>query len=203
MSHTPSIQRVAHVGVFVTDLERSIAFYRDILGLTVTDEDRGPGLIFLSSHPEDEHHEILLASGRDVPPNVKLLQQIAFRCAALADVIEYWKRFKANQVKIMYTITHGNAISCYFKDPDDNILEVYWQTGLKARQGFLMGLDFNKSEQELMSEVEAWSSNTARPASSTSNCWKSKTSENDSGVAQGVIPPRLLSTPSKNAPLMR
>jgi len=155
MSHTPSIQRVAHVGVFVTDLERSIAFYRDILGLTVTDEDRGPGLIFLSSHPEDEHHEILLASGRDVPPNVKLLQQIAFRCAALADVIEYWKRFKANQVKIMYTITHGNAISCYFKDPDDNILEVYWQTGLKARQGFLMGLDFNKSEQELMSEVEA------------------------------------------------
>ncbi|MEY2621648.1 MAG: hypothetical protein RIT26_1468 [Pseudomonadota bacterium] len=155
MSHTPSIQRVAHVGVFVTDLERSIAFYRDILGLTVTDEDRGPGLIFLSSHPDDEHHEILLASGRDVPPNVKLLQQIAFRCETLTDVVEYWKRFKANQVKIMYTITHGNAISCYFKDPDDNILEVYWQTGLKARQGFLMGLDFNKSEQELMAEVEA------------------------------------------------
>ena len=153
MTPAPSIERVAHVGVFVTDLDRSIAFYRDILGLTVTDEDRGPGLIFLSSHPDDEHHEILLASGRDVPPNVKLLQQIAFRCSRLSDVIGYWKRFVENNVKIIYTITHGNAISCYFKDPDDNILEVYWQTGLKARQGFLLSLDFNKSEAELIAEV--------------------------------------------------
>ena len=70
-------------------------------------------------------------------------------------MIGYWKRFVENNVKIIYTITHGNAISCYFKDPDDNILEVYWQTGLKARQGFLIGLDFNKSEDELMREVTA------------------------------------------------
>jgi len=153
MSKSPSIERVAHVGLFVSDLERSIAFYRDMLGLIVTDEDRGPGLIFLSSHPEDEHHEILLTSGRDVPKDVKLLQQIAFRCSHLSDVIGYWKRFKEHNVKIIYTITHGNAISCYFKDPDDNILEVYWQTGLKARQGFLIGLDFNKSEDELIAEV--------------------------------------------------
>ena len=155
MSHTPSIERVAHVGVFVTDLKKSIAFYRDILGLKVTDENPEAGMVFLSSHPDDEHHEVLLASGREAPANVKLLQQIAFRCSALADVLEYWKRFKAHGVKIMYTITHGNAISCYFKDPDDNILEVYWQTGLKARQGFLIGLDFNKSESELMKEVRA------------------------------------------------
>jgi catechol 2,3-dioxygenase-like lactoylglutathione lyase family enzyme len=153
MSHTPSIERVAHVGLFVSDLERSIAFYRDILGLQVTDQNPEAGMVFLSSHPEDEHHEVLLASGRQAPSDVRLLQQIAFRCSSLADVLAYWKRLTQHQAKIMYTITHGNAISCYFKDPDDNILEVYWQTGLKARQGFLIGLDFNKSEAQLMDEV--------------------------------------------------
>ena len=59
----------------------------------------------------------------------------------------------ANDVKIIYTITHGNAISCYFKDPDENICEVYWPTGLKARQGFLIGLDFNDSEEKIMKQV--------------------------------------------------
>lgn len=149
----PSIERIAHVGIHVNDLERSIKFYRDILGLIISDEDRNAGLIFMSSHPDDEHHEVLLAAGRNTPKDVKLLQQIAFRCSNLSDVLGYWKIFIENDVKILYTITHGNAISCYFYDPDGNICEVYWPTGLKARQGFLVGLDFNKSELELMSEV--------------------------------------------------
>ena len=58
-------------------------------------------------------------------------------------------------MSILYTVTHGNAISCYFKDPDENICEVYWPTGLKARQGFLIGLDFNESEETIMAKVNA------------------------------------------------
>ena len=134
----PSIERLAHVGIHVNDVEKSIVFYRDILGLKVSDE---------------EHHELLLLSGRNVSVDARLLQQISFRCLTLTDVIEYWKRFVANDVKIIYTITHGNAISCYFKDPDENICEVYWPTGLKARQGFLIGLDFNDSEEKIMKQV--------------------------------------------------
>jgi catechol 2,3-dioxygenase-like lactoylglutathione lyase family enzyme len=149
----PSIERLAHVGIHVNDVEKSIIFYRDILGLKVSDEDREAGLIFMSSHPDEEHHELLLLSGRNVSVDARLLQQISFRCLTLTDVIEYWKRFVAHDVKIIYTITHGNAISCYFKDPDENICEVYWPTGLKARQGFLIGLDFNDSEEKIMKQV--------------------------------------------------
>lgn len=152
---TPSIERLTHVGLHVRDLEKSVAFYRDVLGLTVSDHDKGAGLVFLSSHPDDEHHEVLLTSGRNVPVDGRLIQQIAFRCTTLADVIGYWRRFMAQGVKILYTITHGNAISCYFMDPDDNICEVYWPTGLKARQGFLIGLDFNRGEDELIRDVQA------------------------------------------------
>jgi hypothetical protein len=54
---------------------------------------------------------------------------------------------------ILYTVTHGNAVACYFRDPDDNICEVYWQTGLKARQGFLAPLDFTQPELAIMQRV--------------------------------------------------
>jgi hypothetical protein len=86
---------------------------------------------------------------------VRLLQQISFRVYSLRDVIEYWKRFIANNVTVIYTVTHGNAVSCYFKDPDENICEVYWPTGLKARQGFLQGLNFNDSEENIMARVHS------------------------------------------------
>ena len=74
--HTPSIERLAHVGIHVQDLDKSLAFYRDMLGLQISDENREAGLIFMSSHPDEEHHEVLLASGRNVPNDVRLLQQI-------------------------------------------------------------------------------------------------------------------------------
>ena len=150
---TPAIERLAHVGLHVRDLQKSVAFYRDIVGLKISDDDKLAGIVFMSSHPEEEHHELLLTAGRSVPLNAQLLQQISFRCSTLKDVIEYWRRFVANNINILYTVTHGNAISCYFKDPDENICEVYWTTGLKARQGFLIGLDFNESEEALMRQV--------------------------------------------------
>jgi|GEM_PF-103838 catechol 2,3-dioxygenase-like lactoylglutathione lyase family enzyme len=151
--HVPQIERLAHVGIFVRDLETSINFYQNILGLTMSDDDRAHGLVFFSSHPDDEHHEVLLTTGRTVPIEAKLIQQISFRCETLADVIAYWKRFVANDVKILYTVTHGNAVACYFFDPDDNICEVYWRTGLKARQGFLVGVDLNLPEDEILAYV--------------------------------------------------
>jgi catechol-2,3-dioxygenase len=38
--------------------------------------------------------------------------------------------------KIEYTITHSNAIAVYLYDPGGNRAEGYWDTGLKACQGW-------------------------------------------------------------------
>jgi catechol 2,3-dioxygenase-like lactoylglutathione lyase family enzyme len=59
----PRIASLGHVGIFVEDIDRSIAFYRDLLGLTVTDYDEKAGMCFLSSRPREEHHEFLRAGG--------------------------------------------------------------------------------------------------------------------------------------------
>ena len=53
----PAIGKLGHVGLHVKDLERQKHFYRDILGLEVTDEDPNMGVVFLSARPAEEHQD--------------------------------------------------------------------------------------------------------------------------------------------------
>ncbi len=152
-ANAPRIERLAHVGLHVFDLQRSVDFYHGVLGLEITDDDKEHGLLFLSADPDDEHHQLLLCEGRSVPIEGQLIQQVSFRCKNITDVIGFWRRLVAAGAPILYTVTHGNAVACYFRDPDGNICEVYWQTGLKARQGFIAPLDFDQPPEKLMDIV--------------------------------------------------
>ena len=149
----PQIAELGHVGLFVNDLERSRKFYTEVLGLHVTDEDQNMGVVFLSSRPDVEHHELVLCGGRDAPSGTRLVQQVSFRCSTLDDVLEFHKRFVAEGVTVDMTVTHGNAVGVYFEDPDGNIAEVYWSTGIPATQPFLEHLDLTQTPDALMAQV--------------------------------------------------
>lgn len=149
----PTIARLGHVGLHVTDLPRAVSFYRDILGLTVTDEDAAAGMVFLSARPAEEHHELLLCAGRNAPREAMVVQQISFRCDSLEDVRGYYRRLRESRVPIDMTVSHGNAIAAYFYDPDGNRCEVYWGTGLEARQPYLESVDLDEPADVLMDRV--------------------------------------------------
>lgn len=151
---TPSIARLGHVGLHVQDLDKEKAFYRDILGLKVSDEDPEMGMVFMSSRPDEEHHELLLCRGRNVGSEARVVQQVSFRCNSLEDVLGFYRRFKENGVKIDIILSHGNAIGVYGLDPEGNRFEVYWNTGLKAKQPYGVVLDLDKPAAELLKEVQ-------------------------------------------------
>jgi catechol-2,3-dioxygenase len=147
------IAKLGHVGIHCNDLEATEAFYRDVVGLTVTDEDLQAGMVFLSAQPDQEHHELVLLRGRDVPFGAMMLQQISFRCNTLADVLDFYARFKSNGVAFDMVVTHGNAVGIYFYDPEGNRCEVYWPTGLTARQPFLDAIDLTQPPAAIMERV--------------------------------------------------
>jgi catechol-2,3-dioxygenase len=151
---TPSIAKLGHIGLHVQDLEKEKTFYRDILGLTVTDEDLEVGMVFMSSRPEEEHHELLLCRGRNVSSDARVVQQISFRCNSLADVLGYYRRFKEYGVKIDVILSHGYAIGVYALDPEGNRFEIYWTTGWKAKQPYGIKINLEKPVEELMKQVE-------------------------------------------------
>ncbi|HEY3057818.1 MAG TPA: VOC family protein [Chloroflexota bacterium] len=150
---TPRIARLGHVGIHVHDLPAQEAFYTQVLGLHVTDRDDEAGLVFLSARPDVEHHEVLLTGGRDVPVGAKLIQQVSFRCDSMDDVVGFYRRLKERGVKLDRVVTHGNAIGVYFLDPEGNRCEVYWNTGLEARQPFGVPVDLDEDADEVMRKV--------------------------------------------------
>jgi catechol 2,3-dioxygenase-like lactoylglutathione lyase family enzyme len=106
-----------------------IAFYRDVLGLTVHQGHRDPDrLVFLTSNPDTDDHEIALMKGRD--GDAQIINHIAFRVDSPTVVKEFYDGFKRMGVTIDHTVSHayvaqGNTVSCYFLDPEGNRLEVY------------------------------------------------------------------------------
>jgi len=147
----------------VTDIARMRDFYTRVMGFTVTDEGeletpRGRiRIIFLSRDPK-EHHQIVLASGKpgDLPFNP--INQISFRMAEFAGLREMHRRLVAEQVKELYPVSHGNALSVYFHDPEGNRIELFVDTPWYVAQPLRVPMDMKLSDPELW----AWAETEAR-----------------------------------------
>ncbi len=151
----PRIAELGHVGLRCHDVDAQLRFFTQVLGLTVTDHDDALGIYFLSARPDTEHHELLLARGRTVPADAQLIQQISFRCEQLSDVIGFYHRLADSGARFDMIVSHGNAVGVYFYDPEGNRCEVYWQTGLTARQPFVEHIDLTQDPAELVASIHA------------------------------------------------
>lgn len=59
----PKVTSLGHLGLYVKDVERSVAFYRDVLGLQVSDRSHS-GAVFMTAQDRlTKHHELLAAPG--------------------------------------------------------------------------------------------------------------------------------------------
>jgi catechol 2,3-dioxygenase-like lactoylglutathione lyase family enzyme len=45
------VMGLGHVGIYVRDLERMVAFYRDVMGMQITKQNWRAGAVFLSADP--------------------------------------------------------------------------------------------------------------------------------------------------------
>jgi catechol 2,3-dioxygenase-like lactoylglutathione lyase family enzyme len=153
--HAPQI-RFSHVGLFVTDLGKMEDFYTRVLGFGVTDRGalRGAELVFLSRDP-DEHHQIVLVSGRpaDVPFNA--VNQISFRVASLDALRAVHDDLVATGVADLRPVTHGNAWSVYFRDPESNRIELFVDSPWHTPQPYAEPLDLRAPTEEILRSTEA------------------------------------------------
>ena len=146
----------SHMGMFVTDAARMEDFYTRVLGFAVT--DRGAlgavSLIFLSRDPR-EHHQIVLASGRPPAAGFNPINQISFRMADFAGLREMHRRLEKEGVKELAPVSHGNALSVYFRDPEGNRIELFVDTPWYGQQPVRVPMDMKLSDAELWQWAEA------------------------------------------------
>jgi catechol 2,3-dioxygenase len=131
LSRTRSIApgvAIGHVHLKVADLERAIAFYRDVLGFEVTDRF-GRYAAFLSAG--GYHHHIGLNTwesrgGQAPAPGTTGLYHAAILYPTRADLADALRRLLAHGIRIDGASDHGVSVAIYLRDPDGNGLELYW-----------------------------------------------------------------------------
>lgn len=157
MSDRLPAMRLAHMGMYVRDLERMAAFYKDVLGFVET--DRGPAhgehVVFLTRSP-NAHHQLVLSSGRpDSSGRKHAIQQISFMVESLDDLRAMHAMVRVrDDVSDIAPRDHGNAWSLYFRDPEENRIELYLDSPWHVCQPRHVDLDLALTDAEIHRRTE-------------------------------------------------
>jgi catechol 2,3-dioxygenase-like lactoylglutathione lyase family enzyme len=138
---------LGHFGIYVRDMPKMVNFYTNILGMTLTDRADDDRIVFLSAQPEVEHHELALARSPDQKTDAG---QISFHVDTLPGLRDLYRRVRDYGCRFDRIVNHGIAFGCYFRDPEDNRVEIYWSTGIDYPQPFGQPIDIEASDEELM-----------------------------------------------------
>ena len=119
---------IGHVHLKVTDLERALGFYRDLLGFTVT-QYYGTGAAFLSAG--EYHHHIGLNTWHSkgagpAPERAAGLYHAAILYPQRRDLAAILKRLLEQRYPLTGAANHGVSEALYINDPDGNGIELYW-----------------------------------------------------------------------------
>jgi catechol-2,3-dioxygenase len=148
---------LAHVGLWTFDFEMMVNFYVSLFGFVVSDrgQQNARQYAFLTASAQ-AHHQLVIVSGRAAtqPAAPGGLNQISFGMPTLSDLRGFHGRLSDYPVSSIVTLTHGNAWSVYFHDPEGNRLEVFVDTPWHMPQPFAREIDLSRSDAELFAYTE-------------------------------------------------
>jgi catechol 2,3-dioxygenase len=130
MSHEPipAGAHIGHVHLRVSDLDRAIGFYRDLMGFNLLVR-LGDEAAFLSAG--GYHHHVGLntwqsAGGSPPPPGSTGLYHFAINYPERRDLAVALKRLLDKDWSIDGASDHGTHEAIYLHDPDHNGIELAW-----------------------------------------------------------------------------
>lgn len=118
--------RIGHVHLKVADLERSLGFYRDVLGFKVTRKRHGA--VFMAAG--DYHHHLAINTweslgGQPPAPGTTGLYHTAILYPTRRLLADALRRVIEAKIPLDGASDHGVSEALYLRDPDDNGVELY------------------------------------------------------------------------------
>ena len=141
------LQRIGHILLTVRDLERSKAFYTQILGFQVLEQDPEHGGLFLSIGEHGNTLDLFPSTDPDAFPRPRAglgqreglgVKHTAFAVETETDFNNAYHALTSAGITIQRAIDHTSQKSIYFYDPDDNLLEIVWEPA-NVQEIFLRG----------------------------------------------------------------
>lgn len=124
----PAQTRIGHVHLKVADLNRSLQFYKDILGFEIM-QYYGSSAVFLSAGGYHHHIGLNTWHSKNAQPaavNAAGLYHIAILYPSRKDLAIALKRLTDAKYPLTGASDHGVSQAIYLNDPDENGVELYW-----------------------------------------------------------------------------
>ena len=123
------IQSLGHVVVKVRNQQRAEAFYHGLLGIPIITRLASPVMTFFTL---GNHHDFAIAEvgddAPDAPANSPGLSHVAFRIGTSIDELRDAKMHLEAAGLEVEAYDHEVNKSIYFRDPDNNTVELYVDT---------------------------------------------------------------------------
>lgn len=124
----PPNTTIGHVHLKVADLDRSLSFYKELLGFEITTR-YGTQAVFISAG--GYHHHIGLntwysKNAQPAPVNSPGLFHTAILYPTRKDLAVILKRLQDAKYPFTGFADHGVSEALYLNDPDENGVELYW-----------------------------------------------------------------------------
>src|SRR5436190_4000123 len=119
---------IGHVHLKVADLDRALAFYRDVLGFELT-QRFGTQAAFVSAGGYHHHLGLNTWESRGGAPAARGstgLYHVAILYPTRALLADALRRVLAAGIELEGAADHGVSEAIYLRDPDDNGVELYW-----------------------------------------------------------------------------
>jgi catechol 2,3-dioxygenase len=124
----PVNTRIGHIHLKVSNLEKALKFYRDLLGFEVT-ERIGDQAVFLSAGGYHHHIGLNTWQSKDAPRAPRSgvgLFHAAILYPERKDLAVIYKRLLDHNYPLSGAADHGVSEALYLDDPDGNGIELYW-----------------------------------------------------------------------------
>jgi catechol 2,3-dioxygenase len=147
--------QLSHCGVYARDVSKMVDFYTSVVGLVVADRgisSRGGELAFMTAAP-GHHHQFVIVSGRP-PEGTSTVNQLSFKVPDLDALKTLHGRARDAGIETIRQTSHGNALSCYFPDPEGNQIEIYMDTPWYVPQPHGVPIDLSLPNDEILAQTE-------------------------------------------------
>ena len=152
------IRRLNHAVLFVSDLDRALAFYTDVMGFQVFSKEERFNAAFLRTDGSTNHHDLgLFGLGPTAAPRQRS-QVGLYHLAWQVDTIEDLAGMRATLLDAGHLSgesSHGATLSVYGFDPDGNEFEVMWMLPREAWGEYETKAVVERLDME--TELERWS----------------------------------------------
>ena len=120
------LRRLQHLVLWVSDVERSVRFYTEVLGFEVKVQHPNAAFLRIPGTPDDHHLGLFEQTGVSRPDEgVARMYHSAWEVGELTDLVRARQRLTEAGALVGQS-DHGVSLSLYAKDPDGLEFEVFW-----------------------------------------------------------------------------